>query len=341
MATVNYIWDPVTDSYLMETDGSGNTQAVYTTEPTLYGRVISQRRGGTSSYYHYDGLASTRELTNSSETVTDTNMYDAWGVNRASSGSTVNPFEYVGGLGYYSDTGIAVYYARARSYSGSIARWLCEDPLRVEESRNSFAYVANAPTTKVDPSGLWELRCRWINISNPATGGAGGFLFGVAALCVGVVLAPAAVIWRHCWVQCDGHSYSLLKVNGQASPQYDHADDLNQGAVVASGPDKCTCIAFAFANERGTYPYNPHDCSSNWYANSLLDCCGITVDQPFRAYGWDLSECERYIFDCGSVRPPRVRPAPRVDPPPGVEIIGIGQGSPATLRPPTRPRVVE
>jgi RHS repeat-associated protein len=153
MATVNYIWDPLADSYLMETDASGSTQAVYTVEPDLYGRVISQRRGVTSSYFHFDATGSTRDLTNSSDTVTDTNMYDAWGVNRESSGTTVNPFEYVGEMQYYFVSAIAAYHARRRSYRAYLGRWASEDPWRFVETANLYVYVENAPINGMDPSG--------------------------------------------------------------------------------------------------------------------------------------------------------------------------------------------
>ena len=154
MATVNYIWDPLADSYLMETDGSDNTQAVYTVEPEPFGRVISQRRGTTSSYYHYDGLGSTRALTNSSETVTDTNMYDAWGVNRASTGTTVNPFEYVGEFGWYNDTDAMGYYVRRRTYLPKIGRWTSVDSLSGRDGVSKYVRATNGLATTKPPLGL-------------------------------------------------------------------------------------------------------------------------------------------------------------------------------------------
>ncbi|HRX82007.1 MAG TPA: hypothetical protein P5307_23225, partial [Pirellulaceae bacterium] len=77
MPVINYLWDPETAAYLMEMDGNDQTTAVYTNEPVLYGSLISQRRGGETSCYHYDGLGNTCELTNVSEVVTDTKLYDA------------------------------------------------------------------------------------------------------------------------------------------------------------------------------------------------------------------------------------------------------------------------
>lgn len=79
MAKTRYIWDVRHDSYLMEKDGAGTTTAVYTNEPTPYGRLLSQHRSGVSSYYHFDGHGSTRALTNEDQDVTDTAAYTAFG----------------------------------------------------------------------------------------------------------------------------------------------------------------------------------------------------------------------------------------------------------------------
>ena len=68
----NFVWNPVDDCIISELDGTGAIQAIYTNEPQQYGGVISQRRGTTTSTYHYDALGSTRFLTDSSGNVTDT-----------------------------------------------------------------------------------------------------------------------------------------------------------------------------------------------------------------------------------------------------------------------------
>ncbi len=70
MPVTNYIWDELSDTVLMETDENGQTTAVYTHEPGPFGGLISERRGGQSRYYRYDGLGSTRQLTDSTGQVT-------------------------------------------------------------------------------------------------------------------------------------------------------------------------------------------------------------------------------------------------------------------------------
>ena len=56
------------------------------------------------SYYHLDGNGSVRALSNSSKTITDTYSYNAFGELISSSGSTVNPFRWLGSAGIYDDS---------------------------------------------------------------------------------------------------------------------------------------------------------------------------------------------------------------------------------------------
>ncbi|WP_423839002.1 RHS repeat-associated core domain-containing protein, partial [Symmachiella dynata] len=86
------------------------------------------------------------------------NLYDAWGVNVASSGTTENPFRYVGQLGYYFDAEASDYYIRARVYQPTIGRWLSVDPLGFTYLTHRYVYASNLPTTSVDSSGLYTLR---------------------------------------------------------------------------------------------------------------------------------------------------------------------------------------
>ncbi|MEI7702012.1 MAG: hypothetical protein WCK86_19600, partial [Planctomycetia bacterium] len=74
------------------------------------------RRGTTTSTYHADALGSTRALTDNFGNVTDTYLNDAWGNSVASTGTTVNPFRWVGKYGYYTDNGTGQVYVRARMY---------------------------------------------------------------------------------------------------------------------------------------------------------------------------------------------------------------------------------
>jgi len=94
--------------------------------------------------------------------------YFAFGDVRTSSGSTTNPFKFVGRLGYYDDPSTDFQYVRARYYAPAYARFLTVDPrlgLRPDQAATAttgyeqpYAYVGNAPVLIADPSGLLSKR---------------------------------------------------------------------------------------------------------------------------------------------------------------------------------------
>jgi RHS repeat-associated protein len=152
MTTTNYIWDE--QNYLAESDGTNTINTVYTNEPRRYGDLISSRIGAATSYHQFDGIGSTRQLTNSAGATTDTMIYDAWGnvINRI--GSTSLRLLWIGELGYYSDAEIGTFYVRARLYAASLARWTTIDPLLPGRNARIYVYAGNSPYTRSDPSGL-------------------------------------------------------------------------------------------------------------------------------------------------------------------------------------------
>src|SRR6202011_4182110 len=121
-----FIWDG--QNYLAETDETGATQGVYTLEPRGYGNLISQWQasGPTSLYHHFDGLDSTRRITDSNQAGQANYVYHAFG-EQLNFTVPYNPFRFVGQLGYYYDPEVSDYYVRARHYSPPLARWLSAD----------------------------------------------------------------------------------------------------------------------------------------------------------------------------------------------------------------------
>ena len=112
-----------------ETDGAGNTLVTYTHEPSKFGPLLSENRGGTEFYHHFDALGSTTMLTNDVGTVTDTFAYDAWGSSVTRTGTTATPYQWVGRWGYQSDSVATGAYIRARSYQPLVAKWSSIDPV--------------------------------------------------------------------------------------------------------------------------------------------------------------------------------------------------------------------
>jgi RHS repeat-associated protein len=153
MPIVNYLWNPLNDNIIREFDDSGTVIAEYTTESNMFGNVVSQRRNGQDSVYHYDGQGSTLALTDANGNITDTYAYSAFGEVTAQTGSTVNPFQFLGRKGYYHDFEAGDVDVRWRSLSTRQGRWISVDPL-ISDTLNGFLYVHNSPVNMVDPSGL-------------------------------------------------------------------------------------------------------------------------------------------------------------------------------------------
>ncbi|MBL8820597.1 MAG: RHS repeat-associated core domain-containing protein [Planctomyces sp.] len=161
MPTTTFVWDPVNDCVISELDGTGATQAVYTNEPQQYGGVLSQRRGSTSSFLHADALGTTRLLTSTAGATTDTYLFDAWGNPVSSTGSTVNPFRWVGRYGYYTDLATGLVYVRARVYTPSLQQWCSRDPAGFVDGMNLYRYTQGQPALLIDPSGTESRADYW------------------------------------------------------------------------------------------------------------------------------------------------------------------------------------
>ncbi|MCE9544564.1 MAG: RHS repeat-associated core domain-containing protein [Planctomycetia bacterium] len=142
----------------MEKDGTGQTTARYTYNPKPTGELISQRRWNGSSWetriHRYDGLGSTVALTDETGAVTDSYSYDACGNQIATTGTTTNPFRWLGKHGYYWDEELGTYDVRHRPYQPNIARWTSQDPLERFLEQNLYAYCKNSPLNWFDPTGL-------------------------------------------------------------------------------------------------------------------------------------------------------------------------------------------
>src|SRR5262245_34756275 len=111
-----FFWDPLSDNILQERDDAGAVTAEYTTEPGLYGNVISQNRGGVESQFHFDALGSTLAVSDDNQQVTDTRAYSAFGQVTESTGSSAIPIQYIGRRGYYLANTIDGYQVRLRHY---------------------------------------------------------------------------------------------------------------------------------------------------------------------------------------------------------------------------------
>ncbi|WP_249070113.1 putative Ig domain-containing protein [Argonema antarcticum] len=154
---------------LEEYTPGGAVQASY-----VYGKdLISQNRGGVRSFYHVDGLGSTRALTNASGVVTDTYDYGAYGNLLGSVSNTINNYRFAG---EQFDPYLGDYYLRRRYYDSDSGRFTTTDPfegvMTEPLSRAKYPYVHGNPVNAIDPSGLFSITentATQLNISSLAS----------------------------------------------------------------------------------------------------------------------------------------------------------------------------
>jgi RHS repeat-associated protein len=139
--TANYVCDGTTPASAVLKDGS----AVYT--PGL-----SERRGTTSKFYHGDALGSTRGITNSSQSVTDSVLCDGFGMVVSRTGPT--PFGFVASGQYQTDNDSGLMLLGHRYYDASVGRFISSDPAKA--GNNWYAYCHNNPLKTTDLEGLQD-----------------------------------------------------------------------------------------------------------------------------------------------------------------------------------------
>jgi hypothetical protein len=211
MPVANYLWDVVEDNIVEEFDDSGSTLADYTTEPELYGSVISQRRDAITSIFHMDAQGSTIAVTIDNQLVTDTRGYTAFGNVTESSGATAFAFQYVGQKGYHKSDVSERYLVRRRIYDPSNARWLSVDSNGIDvpsapggASKSTAVQIALAgytvladefsPLSSALPLGVAELGVRRGEVNLYAYVGNRPQSFVDPSGTTAVVLAPGAVL---------------------------------------------------------------------------------------------------------------------------------------------------
>ena len=136
---------------LEEYTPNGTVQTFY-----VYGNdLISQTQAGNMTYYHVDGLGSTRALTDAMGNVVNTSSYDAFGEKIGGTGSTSNKYLFAG---EQFDEGLGDYYLRARYYDTETGRFARRDTyegrLLDPLTLHKYFYTNNNPINAIDPSGL-------------------------------------------------------------------------------------------------------------------------------------------------------------------------------------------
>ena len=151
-------------------------------------------------FYRFDGLDSTRLLTDGSGAVTDSYAYDAWGNITGHTGTTSQPYQFVGQLGYYTHYQIPSFgliELGVRFYDPEVGRFTQRDAIHTD-TVSEYLYVKNMPTVGMDPSGkIGFLAC----MASPACRSAVSCLAGAIAMSVVDLLrqlfAGHGINWCH------------------------------------------------------------------------------------------------------------------------------------------------
>ncbi len=147
------VYDPTAGIPAVIEEVTSTGSVYYYREPN--GELIARLAGENWSYYHFDELGSTRALTDGTGSVTDTYTYDAWGNVTDHTGSTEQPYQYVGRFGYYThyqNSNFKLLQLGVRFYDPEIGRFAQRDTAK--EGLNWYTYVRNAPVNGIDPTGL-------------------------------------------------------------------------------------------------------------------------------------------------------------------------------------------
>ena len=147
--TKRYIYDG--EDILLEYDGSNVLQARYTHGPGI-DEPIAVTKGGSTFFYHQDGLGSVTDLTDSAGAAAKSYSYDAYGTLVEQTGTVEQPYTYTG-REFDAESGL--YYYRSRLYDPSTGRFLQKDPIGfLGGDSNFYSYVSNDPIGNADPNGL-------------------------------------------------------------------------------------------------------------------------------------------------------------------------------------------
>ena len=129
-----------------------------TVEYTYGDDLLSQTRNGQSNIYHYDGLGSTRALSDVTGAITDSYDYEAFGETLNVTGTTINSYLYVG---EQFDQGLGQYYLRARYYDQGVGRFTQQDTWMGNNSDpitlHKYLYGNADPVNHTDPTGNFSL----------------------------------------------------------------------------------------------------------------------------------------------------------------------------------------
>ncbi len=137
--TTNFLYDG--GQVLLETQGSSTT-ATYT-----YGNALVRKDG---EFPLFDGQGSERTVTNSSQSVQGSIVYNAFGQTVSSTGSSTSPYLYAATSGYRNDGDAGLSHVGARYYDAQVGRFISRDTYL---DQKPYLYCEHDPVNRLDANG--------------------------------------------------------------------------------------------------------------------------------------------------------------------------------------------
>ncbi len=247
---------------VLERDGDDETEVRYTHEGgSLYDDLLSQRRDGASYDYLLDGLASVKQIVDSSQAIENSYSYEAFGQATVGQSDVSNPYLFVGGYGVQWESTPSLYFMQARYYGPGVGRFISEDPYGGSPqdplSLHRYLYCGNGPVVKTDAAGMVDC---WMS-SQGVTAGAGvGVGFYIVSLNCGGTFYRYRVVCRG-WFPGLGLGGSYQFFAGQFSDPA-HMENASGWGITVSG---------------GWFSYEHGETSPGCTYNIGGVTCGLTV----------------------------------------------------------------
>jgi RHS repeat-associated protein len=154
--TQNFVWNYALELPAVATvQSAGADQRYYIYSPSGALLYAIDASGNVHHWFHFDEVGSTTFLTDDAGRVTDSYGITPYGETVTATGSTPNPFTWLGEWGIMREGSTGLYYMRMREYDSTSARFLSRDPESFKDPRavNPYQYSLGNPTGWTDPWG--------------------------------------------------------------------------------------------------------------------------------------------------------------------------------------------
>jgi RHS repeat-associated protein len=150
--TIRYIYSG--SQVVAEVDeATGSVKRLYSYYPGVDAPHSVVEGGKTYYYLTEPGAGSVVGLIDSTGILKNSYRYSPYGLLEDSTEAVVNPLRYTA-REYDAET--QLYYYRARYYDPVLARFISEDPAGQSAGTNQYAYAADDPINRRDPTGLYN-----------------------------------------------------------------------------------------------------------------------------------------------------------------------------------------